>query len=101
MRKRNIILNTVCSVSIILAFSCGLNISKVKKYRWKYQEGFHIGDILDFSLKEQYKVNNKGEIRKGNKYVAKVISVSEQNLMIESLDGEKGYYVYFDRITHD
>ena len=82
---------------LLLLASCSRNIDTVKNYKWKFDHGYHIGDVLDFGI-ERYGVNEAGEITVLGEFVATVMSVSGHELII-SHKGETGRYVCFGEAT--
>lgn len=79
-----------------LLLSCS-SINNVKESRWKYVEGYHIGDLLDFNREDQFKIIDNGNIYIRNELKCKVIKHTKRKLIIEGNDGQLGMYTFFDK----
>jgi hypothetical protein len=71
-------------------------LSKDNKKRWKYVQGYHVGDIIDFGNTNYFRIDSSNYISKGGKNVAKVTKFSKKELYIVSFSGETGVYIRFD-----
>lgn len=74
----------------------GNSLDVVRDSMWKYGEGYHIGDFLDFTLIQQFKLDNKGNLYIKNEHKGKIVNYTSTELVIESNDGQKGFYNVFN-----
>jgi hypothetical protein len=79
----------------VIMMGCG-SLNYVRESKWKYVEGYHVGDLLNFNHTQQFKLDNRGRIYVKGKYSGKVIDYTKSDLIIESNKGRKGFYVIFD-----
>lgn len=83
------LLSTV--LAAILVIGCTPKNEIVRKYIWKHAYGYSIGDVLVVDNKT-YSMDKELNIHKQGINVAHVISANNTKLVIESPNGEKGYY---------
>ncbi len=91
----------VASFICILIFQlfligCNVSIDEVKEKKWKYQDGYHIGDIIDFSHSNKFRLEQNGELYVFNEFTAKLIDKNTRKIRIESKSKEIGIYCFFD-----
>lgn len=92
----------MCRVILIislLSFSCcksSLKKSQIVDSKWKYDKGYHIGDIVQFETKT-YILTQNMEVYKNGVKVAKIIKANKQEMILQSSDIDKstGRYVFF------
>lgn len=90
--------STLIAVIILLFFAhCNTPRERVIECEWKYVEGFNIGDLLSFK-NNYFKIDKENNIYKENIIVAKLVSIKHNEIVIESLSKEKGFYEYFSKI---
>ena len=83
-------------ISLILTmFSCKTKVEKIKSSTWKYQDGYHIGDVIEFQT-NHFTIDDSCKIFIEGKYSAKVESISNDEIVILSSDNLKGSYVFFN-----
>ena len=76
--------------------SCESQKEKVIKNQWKYQDGYHIGDVIHFGAARYFSIDDSCKIYRNGDYVAFVKSVNNKTLKLISAKGnEVGFYVYF------
>jgi hypothetical protein len=84
--------NLFCAILVwLIFFSCNSRDTQLKSGWWKYEEGFHLGDVL--ILKGS---NLRGDtIFIEQKPVAIVVTVASNRLEIASISsGDKGIYFH-------
>lgn len=84
---------------VILILTICLNTNYLETSRWKYSDGFHVGDVIDFSSSGEDNSSlflNNQSIYLNDKLVGRLVYYNHRELIIESLEKEKGYYVFFD-----
>ena len=65
----------------------------VKSSEWKYSDGHHVGDWLDFSDINMYTIDRKGDIYVKGILAAELKRAGFGRMTIKSESGEQGYYV--------
>lgn len=80
---------------LLLMMTGGNSLDVVRDSKWKYGEGYHIGDVLDFTLIQQFKLDDKGNLYIKNEHKGKIVNYTSTELVIESNEGRKGYYSFF------
>ena len=83
-------------VVLMFAFSCS-SLDNVKNSRWKYSEGYHIGDLLNFNHTQQFRIDDKGNLYVKDELKGKVLKHTKSKLVIESATGKQGTYIFFDK----
>ena len=87
----------ICLIFLSMFLMMGCNsLDKVRDSRWKYVEGYHIGDLLDFTLIKQFKLDDNGNLYVEDELMGKIVNYSNTQLAIESNEGEKGFYTVLD-----
>jgi hypothetical protein len=81
---------------VLTMFSCKTKVERIKSSSWKYQDGYHIGDVIEFETKH-FVIDDSCRIFINGKYSAKVESVSNSEITIISDDNIKGSYVFLDK----
>ena len=80
---------------IFVMIGCN-SLDNVRESRWKYVEGYHIGDLLNFTHIQQFKLDDKGNLYIKNEHKGKIVNYTSTELVIESNDGQKGFYNVFN-----
>ena len=82
--------------TILLFYSCSLTDNDLKEGWWKYGEGYHIEDVLDF--KKNYTVNRDTLLQNGKKVgiiIGRTKSLLKDNrIEISSLDNNQSGFYY-------
>lgn len=80
--------------AILSLFSCKTEKEQITSRQWKYQSGYHIGDVIEFD-NNYFTIDDSCKIYKDGVYSGKVKKVSGKELEIESNDNKIGYYIFF------
>lgn len=83
-------------MSFLLFWGCASQKEQVMKSQWKYQEGYHIGDVIHFDSTNYFTIDDNGKIYKQGDCIATVKKVSNKKLQVISNKNEVGFYVFLD-----
>ena len=84
---------TILIITIIfLSIGCTSKREKITSKKWKYQDGYHIGDVIEFNS-SHFTIDDSCKIYKNNSLVAKVTSINRRKLTIESGNNQTGNYI--------
>ncbi len=86
---------TLIAVAALTLFSCKTDKEKVIASTWKYQDGYHIGDVIEFK-NNYFTIDDSCKIYKDGVYSGRVEKVTGKELEIKSIDNEVGYYIFFE-----
>lgn len=81
---------------VLLLSACSETRNYFIECRWKYQEGYHIGDVLHFEESGYYSIEDNTKIYRNGIHVATLKEVTKEKLKIVSIDNEIGLYTFFD-----
>jgi hypothetical protein len=86
------LIKIIAVLGILIIVGCNSH-SSIENYEWKYGEGYHIGDFIEFKKPTIYEIDDSNRIFVDKKHIADVVDCSARRLTIKSSStGRTGLY---------